>query len=99
AARGLAGILVLEDIGVAALDFPGLEEGGPVDVFDQVGNGPVLVNMHARLFRLFGSMFTPVRAEGVLARRLDGDQRLAPALLGAALAVFLVVGQNLGGVA
>ena len=71
-ARGRPLRLVFEDLRIAALQFPGLEERRPVDVAGELGKIPVLEHLHAeegRLRRLVARPVDPVRVGPRLGQR------------------------------
>ena len=49
AARAFAHDLVVEDLGIGAMQFPGAEERGPVEILAQFGEIPVVEHMDPRL--------------------------------------------------
>ena len=89
--RLLADDRVVEDFWVAACQFPGVEERGPVDEIDQFGQWVAIEGLHAQQAGFGRRVVGPVGLEGiglglgeVMHRRLG----LAPTMMDANLLIF-----------
>ena len=94
AARTFADHRVVEDRGIVARQFPGAEEGRPVDIVDQILEVPILEDMNAGQ-AWTGGLQIFVDLEAVGAGVLDAEQLALP-LAFARLADMLIIGLGPG---
>ncbi len=89
---------IVEERGIAAADFPGVEEGRPVDELADFAQRQIVDDLQAGESGLGNIDRFPVGAKGALAAFLEGEERLARALAlvgdAGALVFEIVVGDE-----